>query len=59
MCIGMVIEHAHESESRPFVSKVISMAEDSQMCSQARAIINKVVDYFVQLKMRSGGLGLL
>ena len=30
-----------------------------RLCSQARAIVNKVVDYFAQLKMRIGGHGLL
>ena len=34
-----------------------SLAKDSQLCSQARAIINRVVNYFAQLKMRSGGRG--
>ena len=52
MCIGVVIEHAHESISRPFVSKVTSMEKDSGLCYQGRAIINRVVDCFAHLKMR-------
>ena len=55
MRIGAVIERAHESEHRPFISKVTSMAKDSRLCFQARATINKVVDYLARLKMRSGG----
>ena len=46
----MVIEHAHESEHRPFVSKVNMMAKDLQLYSQLRAIINRDVDYITQLK---------
>ena len=57
MRIGVVIERAHESDWRPFVSKVTLMVKDIRWCSQARGIINKVVSYFVRLKMRSGGRG--
>ena len=55
MHIGVEIERACESEHRLFVSKVTSMGKDSQFCFQTRAIINRIVDYFAQLKMRSGG----
>ena len=51
------VECARESECRPFVSKVTLMAKDSWLSSQERAIINRVVDYFSRLKMRSGGRG--
>ena len=53
------IEHARESECRLFVSKVTSLVQDKWLCSQARAIINRVVDYFVWSKMCSGGHSLL
>ena len=33
------------------------MAKNSRLCSQARAIINRTVDYFARLKMCSGGHG--
>ena len=33
------------------------MAQDSRLCSQARALINRVVTYFAQLKMCSEGRG--
>ena len=32
MRIGVVIDRAHESERRPFVSKVTSMAKDQRLC---------------------------
>ena len=57
MRIGVVTERARESKRVRFVSKVTSMAKDSWLCSRARAIINRVVDYFVWLKMCSGGRG--
>ena len=57
MHIGVVIERARGSERMPVVSMVTSMEKDYWLCSQARAIINRVVDYFAQLKMRNTGRG--
>ena len=54
---GVVIECASESEHRQLVSKVTSTAKDGQLCSQARAIINRVVEDFAWLKVHSGGHG--
>ena len=59
MCAGVIIERVHEGKCRLFVSKVSSTGKDPQLCSQARAVINKVYDYFALLKMHSGGCGLL
>ena len=59
MRIGVVIERACESEHTLFVSMVTSMAKASRLYSQARTIINRVVDYLARLKMRSGGRGML
>ena len=59
MHIGMVIKSAQETEHRLLVSKVTSMAKDKQLCFQARAIINKVVNNIVGLKTLSGSRGLL
>ena len=53
MHIGVVIKHARESECRSFVS----VAKDKPLCSWARAISSRVVDYFAWLKMRSEGRG--
>ena len=50
MRIGMVIELARESECRPFISKVTSMTKHKRSCSQASALINRVVGYFARLK---------
>ena len=50
MRIGMVIELAHESERRPFISKVTSMTNHKRSCSQASTLINRVVGYFALLK---------
>ena len=52
---GVVIEGARESECRLFLSKVTLVAKDKWLCSQARAVISRVVDYFVWMKMHSGG----
>ena len=54
---GVVIEHACESKLRPFVSTITSMAKNTQLCSQAIVIINRVMDYFVWWKKCSGGSG--
>ena len=51
--IGVIIDRAHESKHRSFVSKVTSMYKDKRLCFQARTIINRVVDYLARLKMRS------
>ena len=52
---GVVIEGVRESECRLFLSKVTLVAKDKWLCSQARAVISRVVDYFVWMKMRSRG----
>ena len=52
--IGAVLERARECEGRLVVSKVTSTAKDKRLCSQARAIINRVVDYLARLKIRNG-----
>ena len=54
-CIGVVIEPSCERERRPFFSMLTSTAKDKRSSSQARTIINRVVDYFAGLKMGSGG----
>ena len=55
MCIhvGVVIEHARESERRLFISNV-TWTVDKWLCSQARATSNRIVNYFAWLKMRTG-----
>ena len=57
MRTGVVIKRARESERRPFFSKVTSMAKGQRLCSRARAVTNRVVDYSARLKMRNRGRG--
>ena len=57
MCTGVVIERAHESERRLFVSKVTSTVRTTIVISSKGSIINRVVNYFVQLKKHNGGHG--
>ena len=59
MRIGVIIKRARESERRRFISEVTPMAEESWLCSRARSIINRDIDYFARLKMHSGGCGQL
>ena len=50
MRTGGVIELTCESEHRPFMSKLISMAKDKRLCFQASPLTNRVVGYFARLK---------
>ena len=59
MHVYVIIKHARESESSPFLSQVTSLAKDKRLFYQARDILNKAIDYLMQLKTHSGGCGLL
>ena len=61
MSIYIVTECAHDSVHRQFRSKLGNHNDERQtvVCSQARAIINRVFSYFAWLEKRSGRCGLL
>ena len=55
--LGVVIERARASQRRMFLSKMTSAEKHKRLCSQARAVINRVVGYLTRLKMRMKSRG--
>ena len=57
--MGVVIERSRESERRPFPFQSDLDGKNQRFCFQARAVINRVVNYLARSIMRRGGRGAL